>query len=142
VLQAKLYRGHQCAGWCLQGVNSYHVNQQKLLTQSRELEAQYGKLAYCVLHAQYIAVLQYRCGYFKSSNTKSKDMFSKSRTSIELGFHKEKEHSHSSDPVLVHTIHAICCNIHVLLYAIHVYWYVEVYWIVWRIAILLHIDLY
>jgi len=29
--------------------------------------SQYGKLAYCVLHArcsQYIAVLQYRCGYY------------------------------------------------------------------------------
>jgi len=46
------------------------------------------------------------------------------RTLIVLGFHKEKEvcqHSHSSDLVPAHTIHAICCNI--LLYAI--YWYVK-----------------
>ena len=41
------------------------------------------------------------------------------RRIISLGFHKETEvcqHSHSSDPVPIHTIHAICCNI--LLYAI------------------------
>jgi len=44
-----------------------------------------------------------------------------------LGFHTEKEvcqHSHSSDPVLVHTIHAIHSNILLLPYPI--YWYVEV----------------
>ena len=48
------------------------------------------------------------------------------RRLIALGFHTEKEvcqHSHSSDPVPVHTIRAICYNI--LLYAI--YWCVEVY---------------
>ena len=47
------------------------------------------------------------------------------RKFIALGFHKEKvvyQHSHSSDPVPVHTIRAICCN--TLLYAI--YWYVKV----------------
>jgi len=66
------------------------------------------------------------------------------RKLIALGFHKEKEvcqHSHFSDLVLVHTIHAICCNI--LLYAI--YWYVEVSVLnciaLRRIVILLHIDI-
>ena len=53
------------------------------------------------------------------------------RRLIALGFHKEKEvcqHSHSSDPVPVHTIRAICCNI--LLYAIYValqYCYILIY---------------
>jgi len=66
------------------------------------------------------------------------------RRLIALGFHKEKEvcqHSHSSDPVPVHTIRAICCSI--LLYAI--YWYVKVSVLnciaLCRIAILLHIDI-
>ena len=45
------------------------------------------------------------------------------RKIISLGFHKEKgcQHSHSSDPVPVHIIRAICCNI--LLYTI--YWYIS-----------------
>ena len=49
--------------------------------------------------------------------------------------HKEKgvcQHSHFSDSVPVHIIHAICCNI--LLYAI--YWYVEVYGIVFHYVVL------
>ena len=48
------------------------------------------------------------------------------RRLIALGFHKEKEvcqHSHSGDPVPVHMVCAICCNI-IILYTI--YWYVEV----------------
>jgi len=57
---------------------------------------------------------------------------------IALGFNKEKEvcqHSHSSDQVPVHTIHAACCNI--LFYTIiSIYWYVEVCWIVLHYVVL------
>ena len=67
------------------------------------------------------------------------------RRLIALGFHKEKEvcqHSHSSDPVPVHMVCAICCNI-IVLYTI--YWYVEVSVLnciaLRSIAVLLHIDI-
>ena len=43
------------------------------------------------------------------------------RRLIALSFHKEREvcqHSHSSDPVPVHTICAICCNISIALHNI------------------------
>ena len=108
----------------------------------------YGKLARCILHArclQHIAVLQYRCGYYLTGRAKiCSSSLKATRRLIALGFHKEKEvcqHSHSSVPVLVHTIQAIHCNI--LPYAIHRYVEVSVLNCVAlrRIAILLLIDI-
>ena len=76
-------------------------------------------LLYCSTDVVIIKPVTGRAGICSASLKPTKRL-------IAFGFHKEKDvcqHSHSSDPVQVHIICAICCKI--LLYAI--YWYIEVY---------------
>jgi len=71
----------------------------------------------CKRCLQYTAVLQYSVVIIKPVTGRARICSASlkiTRRSIALGFHTEKEvcqHSHSSDPVPVHTIWAIHCNI-------------------------------